>query len=248
MDGPGPQRAPRPEFDLGEVRLGPNLSAAPAPWPRTEPPALAPAHDSDRLVPEPGALRRDGVEYRKTSVNADTWVNGPYVIKKTDQGYLWTGLRGRFRHYDADGRLTAEGGRLGVNRSWKRDADGRVTHVLDSANRTLAELKYAGESVSITDRAGNVSKIVYKSGQVERIVTPQGETGFAYVRDRLASVAYPSGLVVSYACDDYGYLRLEKDNAGLHRVFDYNYDFTRKLFYSSIRNYQIGRASCRERV
>ena len=104
------------------------------------------------------SIDKGGVVYEKSSIDADIFIHDIFRIVKTDTGYRWEDPKGGWIDYDANGNMTVQGSRTGVQSKllyqdgklsgvadrndnqvlwYETDDDGLITAVRDSDNRRV---------------------------------------------------------------------------------------------------------------
>jgi len=179
------------------------------------------------------ALIRNGTAYEQSGDNFVPEDDPTKRIVPLDGGgYRWEDNAGNWIRYNAERRAVAYGDRNAVRVTLERDADGKLTGVLDHHGNRVLTLTYNadGRLIQVEDRAGRTVSYAYTDRTFERgpklaEVTDVRGNGWSYEYsgNRLIAKTDPLGRTTKLAYHANGTLKSKTDPAGHTTASSYEY-------------------------
>ena len=185
------------------------------------------------------------VPYEASSNNASIFINGTYRIVSNGSGYRWETRTGKWKEFDATGRLLSSGNRTGVIGSllYEPGDVGRVSGIADRNGNQVVWYAYTDDTTTVTDTEGRLVTYTFTNGlltSVKRYTNHAtgvfSEETYEYdTEGRIITIIDANGNEKHIGYDAYGNIISELDANGVGKLFEYGYDNNRKEYYAMVR-------------
>jgi RHS repeat-associated protein len=187
------------------------------------------------------SIDKGGVIYKASPSGPDVYTHDIYQINPVTDGYRWSDKRGNWKAFDADGRMTSYGNRMGLvgKLIYEAGENGKLIGVADENDNQVIWYEYNGDQISAVRDADNRRvEYTYTNGRLTTVTDVlDQETTYGYNSDGRITKKIDAGgrpTIVTY--DQYGSVASVKDKDGVGHFFEFHYDEAKRESYARIQS------------
>jgi RHS repeat-associated protein len=187
------------------------------------------------------SIDKGGVIYKASPSGPDVYTHDIYQINPVTDGYRWSDKRGNWKAFDANGRMTSYGNRMGVvgKLIYEAGENGKLIGVADENDNQVIWYEYNGDRISAVRDADNRRvEYTYTNGRLATVTDVlDQETTYEYNSDgRITKKIDSGGRPTNVTYDSYGNVASVVDRDGVGHFFEFHYDEGKKESYARIQS------------